>query len=351
MSTQLGGQPVYILSQGTTRSRGREAQNMNITAAKAVAGAVRTTLGPKGMDKMLVDSIGDIVVTNDGATILKQMDIEHPAAKMMVEIAKTQDKEVGDGTTTAVVLAGELLKHAEGLLELSVHPTVIVHGYRMASEKAVEILQNLAITVKPRDTTILKRIAETAMTGKGAEICRNTLSDLVAEAVTMIADPSGTVDPENIKIEKKVGGSIEESEIILGVVIDKERVHPGMPKQVRKAKILLLNAPVEFTKTEVDAQITITSPDQLQAFVDEEQKVIRGIADRIIKTGATVVISQKAIDDVAQHYLAKAGILAVRRVKQSDMDKLARATNATVVSSIDEISSKELGYAGNVEER
>lgn len=351
MSTQLGGQPIYILAQGTKRNRGRDAQSMNITAAKAVASAVRTTLGPKGMDKMLVDSIGDIVVTNDGATILKEMDIEHPAAKMMVEIAKTQDQEVGDGTTTAVVIAGELLKQAESMLEQGVHPTVIVHGYRMAAERSTEILEDMAVTIRSKDTALLKRLAETAMTGKGAEICRHSLSDLVAKAVSMVADSDGSVDPDNIKIDKKVGGSIEDSEIIMGVVIDKERVHPEMPKKVTKAKVLLLNAPVEFTKTEVDAQITITSPSQLQAFVNEEERMIKAIADKIISSGANVVISQKAIDDIAQHYLAKAGILAVRRVKNSDMDKLARATGAVVVSSIDEISSKELGYAGLVEER
>ncbi len=351
MSTQLGGQPVYILSQGTTRNRGREAQIMNLTAAKAVSNAVRSTLGPKGMDKMLVDSIGDVVITNDGVTILKEMDIEHPAAKMMVEVAKTQDDEVGDGTTTAVVLAGELLKRAEGLLEQSIHPTVIVQGYRMAAEKAQEIIQKLAIPVKSNDEKIFKKIADTAMTGKGAEKARDVLCDLVAKAVVMVADPDGTVDPENIKIEKRVGGSIESSEIISGIVLEKERVHPGMPTTVNKAKILLLNVSVEYTKTEVAAEITITRPDQLQAFLNEEERILKGMVDKIIKTGAKVVISQKAIDDIAQHYLAKAGILAVRRVKKTDMDKLARATGAPVVSSIDAVSAKELGYAGLVEER
>ena len=351
MSTQLGGQPIYILKEGSSRNRGRDAQNMNITAAKAVASAVRTTLGPKGMDKMLVDSMGEIVVTNDGVTILKEMDIEHPAAKMMVEVAKTQDQQVGDGTTTSVVIAGELLKRAEGLLEQDVHPTVIVHGYRMAAEKAQEILQNIAIDIKPKDLKSYKKIAETAMTGKGAEEAKDLLCDLVAKAVVMVVDPDGTVDVDNIKIEKKVGGSIENSEIITGIVLDKERVHPGMPLRITKAKILLLNAPVEFTKTEVTAEITITRPDQLQAFLNEEERMIKAIADKIIKTGANVVITQKAIDDIAQHYLAKAGILAVRRVKNSDMDKLARATGAPVVSSIDAISAKDLGYAGLVEER
>jgi len=324
---------------------------MNLTAAKAVANAVRSTLGPKGMDKMLVDPMGEVVITNDGVTILKEMDIEHPAAKMMVEIAKIQDNEVGDGTTTAVVLAGELLKRAEDLIEQSIHPTVIVHGYRMAAEKAQEILQSFAINVKPKDISILRKIAETAMTGKGAESARATLCGLVAKAVPMVADPDGTVDIENIKIDKKVGGLIEDSEIIMGIVLDKERAHPGMPAKITKAKILLLNVPIEFTKTEVTAEFTITRPDQLQSFLNEEERMIKVIVEKIIKTGANVVITQKAIDDIAQHYLAKAGILAVRRVKNSDMDKLARATGAPVVSSIDAISEKELGYAGIVEER
>ncbi|ABD42248.1 thermosome subunit [Methanospirillum hungatei JF-1] len=351
MATQLGGQPILILKEGSSRTRGRDAQGMNIAAAKAVANAVRTTLGPKGMDKMLVDTIGDVVITNDGVTILKEMDIEHPAAKMMVEIAKTQDDEVGDGTTTAVVIAGELLKRSEELLEQDVHPTVIAHGYRMAAEKAQELLQKIAIDVKPRDTKILKKIAETAMTGKGAEAAKEKFCDLVVQAVTMVADDDGTVDTENIKIEKKVGGSIEDSEIVLGMVIDKERVHPGMPEKVTKAKIMLLNAAVEFKKTEVDAEISITSPDQLQAFLDEEERMIKSITDKIIKSGAKVLFCQKGIDDIAQHYLAKAGILAVRRVKKSDMEKLNRATGASIISSIDAIQGSELGYAGLVEER
>ncbi|HPY60191.1 MAG TPA: thermosome subunit alpha [Methanospirillum sp.] len=351
MATQLGGQPILILKEGSSRTRGRDAQGMNIAAAKAVANAVRTTLGPKGMDKMLVDTIGDVVITNDGVTILKEMDIEHPAAKMMVEVAKTQDDEVGDGTTTAVVIAGELLKRSEELLEQDVHPTVITHGYRMAAEKAQELLKNIAIDVKPRDTKILRKIAETAMTGKGAEAAKEKLCDLVVQAVTMVAESDGTVDTENIKIEKKVGGSIEDSEIIIGMVIDKERVHPGMPDKVTKAKIMLLNAAVEFKKTEVDAEINITSPDQLQAFLDEEERMIKSITDKIVKSGAKVLFCQKGIDDIAQHYLAKAGILAVRRVKKSDMEKLNRATGASIISSIDAIQGSELGYAGIVEER
>jgi len=351
MAANLGGQPIFILKEGSQRTRGRDAQGANIAAAKAVASAVRTTLGPKGMDKMLVDTIGDVVITNDGVTILKEMDIEHPAAKMMVEVAKTQDDEVGDGTTTAVVLAGELLKKAENLLEQDVHPTVIAHGYRMAADKAQEILRDIAIDVRADDIDMLKKIADTAMTGKGAEAAKEKLCDLVVKAVIMIADEDGTVNTDYAKVEKKVGGSIEDSDIIEGVVIDKERVHPGMPKVVKDAKILLLNAPVEFKKTEVDAEISITSPDQLQMFLDEEERMIRAIVNKIVASDANVLFCQKGIDDIAQHYLAKAGIIAVRRIKKSDMEKLSRATGATVVSSIDAIDVSELGFAGRVEEK
>jgi len=351
MAANLGGQPIFILKEGSQRTRGRDAQSGNIAAAKAVASAVRTTLGPKGMDKMLVDTIGDVVITNDGVTILKEMDIEHPAAKMMVEVAKTQDDEVGDGTTTAVVVAGELLKRAEDLLDQDVHPTVIAHGYRLAADKAQELIKELAIDVKPTDKKMLTKIADTAMTGKGAEAAKDKLTELVVKAITMIADEDGTVDTDFVKIEKKVGGTIEGSEIIEGVVIDKERVHPGMPKIIKKAKILLLNAPVEFKKTEVDAEISITSPDQLQMFLDEEEKMIKTIVEKIVASGANVLVCQKGIDDIAQHYLAKAGILAVRRVKKSDLTKLSRATGATVVSSIDAIDAAELGAAGLVEEK
>ena len=351
MAANLGGQPIFILKEGSQRTRGRDAQSGNIAAAKAVASAVRTTLGPKGMDKMLVDTIGDVVITNDGVTILKEMDIEHPAAKMMVEVAKTQDDEVGDGTTTAVVVAGELLKRAEDLLDQDVHPTVIAHGYRLAADKAQELIKELAIDVKPTDKAMLTKIADTAMTGKGAEAAKEKLTELVVKAITMIADEDGTVDTDFVKVEKKVGGTIEDSEIIEGVVIDKERVHPGMPKKIEGAKILLLNAPVEFKKTEVDAEISITSPDQLQMFLDEEEKMIKTIVEKIVASGANVLVCQKGIDDIAQHYLAKAGILAVRRVKKSDLTKLSRATGATVISSIDAIDAAELGKAGLVEEK
>lgn len=351
MSTQLTGQPIYILQQGSSRNRGRDAQSMNITAAKAVANAVRSTLGPKGMDKMLVDSMGNIVITNDGATILKEMDIEHPAAKMLVEIAKTQDDEVGDGTTTAVIIAGELLRQAENLIEQGIHPTIIVHGYRMAGEKSKELLKGIAIDIKRSDTKILKNLALTAMAGKGVEASRTLLSDLVVKAATSVAEIDGTVDMDNIKVEKKVGGFLEDSEIVQGIVIDKERVHPGMPTKITNAKVMLINAPIEYTKPEVDAQLLITSPDQLQAFVNEEERMTKVIVEKIIKTGANVVICQNAIGDIAQHYLSKAKILAVRRVKYSDMNNLVRATGASIISSIDAISSNDLGYAGLVEER
>ncbi len=351
MSQQLGGQPIIILRQGTTRNRGQEAQNNNIAAAKAVANAVRSTLGPKGMDKMLIDGTGDIVITNDGATILKQMDIQHPAAKMMAEIAKVQDDEVGDGTTTAVVIAGELLKNAESLLSLKVHPTIITEGYQKAAVKALEILSAYAVSVKPTDSARLKQIAETAISGKGAEAYKVLLCDIVVRAVTMVADPDGTVDTGHITIQKKVGGKVEDTAIIEGMVIDKERASPGMPLLVRNAKILLLNAALEYKKTEVSAKITISRPDQVQAFLDEDAHMVRLMADKIIKSGATVVFCQKGIDDTAQHYLAKAGILAVRRIKKSDCENIARATGATIISSIDLITPADLGNAGLVEEK
>ncbi len=351
MSQQLGGQPIIILRQGTTRNRGQEAQENNIAAAKAVATAVRSTLGPKGMDKMLIDSMGDIVITNDGATILKQMDIEHPAAKMMVEIAKTQDDEVGDGTTSAVVIAGELLKQAEELLQSRVHPTVIAEGYQQAAAKSLAILESISVAVKPTDTATLEKVAETAISGKGAEAYKKLLCAMVVQAVTSIADPDGTVDIKHINVQKKVGGAVEDTVLIEGMVLDKERANPGMPKVVKDAKILLLNAALEFKKTEVSAEIKISRPEQLQAFLDEEAQMVHALADKVIASGANVMFCQKGIDDVAQHYLAKAGILAVRRVKKSDMENLARATGAALVNSIDAISPADLGTAGLVEEK
>ena len=353
MAAQLGGQPVYVISDKSTRTSGRDAQRTNILAARIIAEAVKTTLGPRGMDKMLVDSIGDVVVTNDGVTILKEMDIEHPAAKMVVEIAKTQEDEVGDGTTTAVVIAGELLKRAEDLLEQDVHPTIIASGYRLAAEKAKEILTNISKEISKDDEELLIKVATTSMTGKGAEKAKDYLSELIVKAVETIAEEENgkvTIDVDNIKIEKKEGGGIENTELIQGVVIDKERVHPGMPTKVNNAKIALLNAPLEIEKTEFDAEIRITEPSQLQAFINEEERMIKTMVGQIKASGATVLFCQKGIDDLAQHYLAKGGILAVRRVKKSDVEKLSRATGATIVTNLEDISEKDLGYAGIVEE-
>ncbi len=351
MAGQFSGTPIYILREGSQRTAGRDAQRSNIMAAKAVAGSVRTTLGPKGMDKMLVDTMGDVVITNDGVTILKEMDIEHPAAKMMVEIAKTQDQEVGDGTTTAVVLAGELLKQAEGLLDQEIHPTVIAAGYRAAADRSLEILKGLAVSVSANDEALLRKIAITAMTGKGSQSARDELAVMAVEAVRSVVDEDGTVDTDNITVEKKVGGGITDSQLVSGVVIDKDRLHPNMPKSVTDAKIALLNAALEIEKTEVDAKIQITSPDQLQAFLDQEETMLKDMVDKIAASGANVLFVQKGIDDLAQHFLAKAGIYTVRRVKKSDMEKLARATSARVVTSIHEITKDDLGKAGLVEER
>jgi len=349
---QLGGTPVLILREGSERTRGRDAQSRNILAAKTVANAVRSTLGPKGMDKMLVDSMGDVVITNDGATILKEMDIEHPAAKMMVEIAKTQDEEVGDGTTTAVVIAGELLKQAEDLLEQEVHPTVIASGYRLAAEKAHEILNEIALEVKPDDKETLKKIAMTSLTGKGAGVAKDLLSDLAVEATKTIAEKGvKKIDMDHIKLEKKMGGSAEDTKLIKGMVIDKERVHPGMPKTVKNAKIALINAALEIEKTEVDAKIEITAPEQLKSFLEEEERMLKEMVDQVATSGANVLFCQKGIDDLAQHYLAKKGVVAVRRIKESDMKKLASATGGKILTSLEEVRPEDLGYAGLVEER
>jgi len=348
---QLGGTPILILREGSERTRGRDAQSRNILAAKTIAAAVKSTLGPKGMDKMLVDSMGDVVITNDGATILREMDIEHPAAKMMVEIAKTQDDEVGDGTTSAVVIGGELLKRAEDLLEQEVHPTLIVTGYRLAAEKAYELLKGLTMGVTPEDTETLKKIAMTSMTGKGAEVARELLTNLAVESVRAIAEKGGKIDVDHIKLEKKTGGSKDDTVLIKGMLIDKERVHPGMPKLVENAKIALVNSALEIEKTEVDAKIEITSPDQMKAFLDEEESMLKSMVDKVKNSGANVLFCQKGIDDLAQHHLAKGGILAVRRVKESDMKKLASATGGKVLTTLEEIRPEDLGAAGVVEER
>ena len=354
MAGQLAGQQIYILREGSQRTKGKDAQHNNIMAARAVAAAVRTTLGPQGMDKMLVDSMGDIVITNDGATILQTMDIGHPAAKMIVEVAKTQDDEVGDGTTTAAVLAGEFLKNAEELLEQGVHPTVIASGYRLAAAKAKEILKTLAKPVTLEDKDLLLKIAVTAITGKGAEASKDVFAILAVNAILAVVDKENgkyTADIEDIKIEKKVGGSIEASELIEGMVIDKERAHTNMPKNVHDARILLLNEALEIKKTEVKAEISIKSPDQLQLFLDQEEQMLHDMVSKVINSGANVVFVEKGIDDLAQHYLAKAGIYAARRVKKSDMEKLARATGAKILTGLKEISESDIGKADLVEEK
>jgi thermosome len=349
-----GQQPIIILKEGTKREKGKGAQFNNIMAARAISDAVKSTLGPKGMDKMLVDSMGDVVVTNDGATILKEIDVEHPAAKMIVEVAKSQDEECGDGTTTAVILTGELLKTAGELLEQNIHPTVISGGYKLAAEKAVDILTKMAMPIKPGDKKTLKNIAMTSMASKGASGSKKLLADVVVESVTSVAekvDGKTVVDMDNIQIQKKQGGSIEDTGIIKGIILDKERVHEGMPKQIKNAKIALVNAALEVKKTEVDARIQIQDPSQLQAFLNEEEGMLRKMVDKIKKSGANVLICQKGIDDLAQHFLSKAGIYSVRRAKKSDMEKLAKATGANNVANLDDLTGKDLGYAGNVEEK
>jgi len=346
-------QPIFILPEGTTRTTGKTAQRNNIMAAKLVAETVRTTLGPKGMDKMIVDSLGDVTITNDGVTILEEMKIEHPSAKMIVEVAKTQEHEVGDGTTTAVVLAGELLKKAEALLDMNVHPTVLARGYRLAAEKAQHILQNIAVPLSENDTETLKNLAETAMTGKGAEASKEKLSALVIQAVKQVMEKEQDkvlVDTNNIKIEKKVGGSVEDSELVQGIVLDKDRVHPQMPKKVPNAKIALIDSALEIKNTEIDAKIQITDPMQMQSFIDQEEKMLKQMVEKVVRSGATMVCCQKGIDDIAQHFLAKKGILAARRVKKSDMEALAQATGAKIVTNLDDLSAQDLGSAGLVEE-
>ncbi len=350
----LGGRQVLVLPEGTRRLIGRDAQRMNILAARVISEAVRTTLGPRGMDKMLVDSLGDVVITNDGVTILKEMEVEHPAAKMLVEVAKTQDDEVGDGTTTAVVIAGGLLHEAEQLLDQTIHPTVIVGGYRMAAERAQEILNEISEPIKIEDEALLKKIATTAMTGKKAESSREKLADIVVSAVKQIVDKTDggyIADIDFIGIEKKPGESTDDSRLIQGVILDKERAHPGMPKRVKNAKVALLDCALEIKKTETDAEIRVTRPDQLRAFLNEEEAMLKKMADQVVATGANVVICQKGIDDLAQHYFAKAEIYAVRRAKKSDMEKLARATGGKVAMNLDDFTAGDLGKAGLVEER
>jgi len=346
-------QPVYILPENIQRMIGRDAQRNNILAARLVAETVKTTLGPKGMDKMLVNSVGDITVTNDGVTILDEMEIEHPAAKMMVEIAKTQEAEVGDGTTTAVILAGKLLENAERLLDEKIHPTVIARGYRIAAEKAQEISKDLAIKIFPEQINLLKQVSMTAMVGKGAEQAKEKLSDVVVNAVLQVMEKTEegiNIDKDNIKLEKRKGEGIENTELISGIVIDKEKVHSDMPSQVKNAKIALLDTAIELKNPETDTKVSITAPDQIQAFLDQEDRLLREMVAKIKTSGANVVLCQKGIDDIAQYYLATEGILAVRRVKSSDMEKLAKATGARIVSKLSELSAKELGFAALVKE-
>ncbi|MEM1588316.1 MAG: thermosome subunit beta [Candidatus Bathyarchaeia archaeon] len=351
---ELAGTPILILKEGTTRSRGREAQHANITAARIIAETVKSSLGPKGMDKMLVDSFGDVTITNDGATILDEIDVQHPAAKMMVEVAKTQDDEVGDGTTTAVVLAGELLTKAEELIDKDVHPTVIVDGYRVAAEKALKSLEEIAIKVDPVDKEVLKKIAKVAVASKLLSEYKDYIADLTVDAILQVAEktPEGyKVDIDDVKVEKKAGESLIDTKLVRGIVLDKEVVHPGMPKRVENAKIALLNCPLEIEKTEMDAKINIETPEQMDAFLKEEERMLQEMVEKIAKAGANVVICQKGIDDMAQHFLAKKGILAVRRAKESDMEKLAKATGGKIITNLDDLTPNDLGFAKLVEER
>lgn len=348
-----GQAPIFILKEGTQRTRGRSAQSNNIAAAKAVADSVRSTLGPKGMDKMLVDSMGDVVITNDGATILKEMDIEHPAAKMIIEVAKTQEQHCYDGTTSAVVLSGELLKRSEDLIEQNVHPTVICEGFRLAAEKAISLLDGHGISTDDDDAVLLE-VAKTALTGKSAGAVKAFMADICVRAVNAVGvvdEGERIVDLSDIKVEKRQGGSIKDSTLIDGILLDKERVHAGMPRSINDARIALVNSAVEVKKTEVDAKIQITDPNQLASFLAEEENYIRGLVDKITASGANVLICQKGIDELAQHYLSKAGVFTIRRAKKSDMEALSKATGAQIVTNMDDLSADDLGHAARVEER
>lgn len=363
--------PIFVLKEGTTESKGRQAQRNNITAAKLIAELVKSALGPRGMDKMLVSSIGDVTITNDGATILKEVDIEHPAAKMMVEVAKSVDNEVGDGTTSAVVLAGALIEKAEELISKEVHPTVIVEGYQMASERAIEFLRDAATKLNDpageKDKETLLTVAKTSMASKLVSGESADLAKIVVQAVLNVAEErideregetrqqqqqkKFRIDVDNIKVEKKAGGSLNDTQLIYGIVLDKEVVHGGMPKRIEGAKIALLNAPMEIEKTEMSAEIRISEPQQMQMFLEEENRMLKSMVDKVVAAGANVVLCQKGIDDIAQHYLSKAGIMAVRRIKESDMFKLAKATGARVANNIDELTASDLGSADLAEER
>ena len=350
----IGGQPIFILREGTKRESGKDAMQNNIEAAKSIAHSVRTTLGPRGMDKMLVDSLGDIVITNDGVTILKEMDVEHPAAKMMVEVSKTQDSYVGDGTTTAVVIAGALLQEAEALISQNVHPTVIAEGYRMAAAEAQKILQAASKPVKPDDKKLLMKMAGTSLSSKSASGSKEILDEISYEAVHKVAETQNgktTVDFDNIQMVKKQGEDIDATELIDGIIVDKEKVHPGMPDFVKNAKIALMNAALEIKKPEFDTNIRIDDPSMIQKFLSQEEDLLKEMVQKVKATGANVLITQKGIDDLAQHYLSKEGIYAVRRVKKSDVEKLAKATGASIASSIDELNESDLGKAELVEQR
>ena len=354
-NTQTGGVPVLVLKEGSNRSRGREAQHANIMAAKIVAESVRSALGPKGMDKMLVDSFGDVTVTSDGRTILDEMDIQHPAAKMLVEVSKTQDNEAGDGTTSAVIIAGELLNRAEELIDKNVHPTIVIDGYRKAADKALETLEKIAIKIDPNSLEeYLKKAAMTSMASKLIADYKEFFADLAVKAMLEVTEKESKtwrVDVDDIKVEKKTGESLGETSLINGIVLDKEVVHSGMPKRMEKAKIALLDASLEIEKPEFDAKLNIETPDQIEAFLDQEEVMLKAMAEKITKSGANVVICQKGIDDMAQHFLAKKGVLAVRRAKKSDMEKLAKATGGKIVTKLDDITPADLGYAALVEER
>ena len=353
-SPATGGVPVLVLKEGSSRSRGREAQHTNIMAAKIVAESVKSSLGPKGMDKMLVDSFGDVTITSDGRTILDEMDIQHPAAKMMVEVAKTQDNEAGDGTTTAVIISGELLSKAEELIEKNVHPTIIIDGYKKAAEKALEVLEKIAIHTEQNTEEYLKKVAMTSMASKLVAEHKEYLADLAVKAVLAVAEKEGEkykVDVDDVKVEKKPGESVRDTKLIHGIVLDKEVVHSGMPKRVEKAKIALLDCSLEIEKTEFDAKINIESPEQMEAFLKQEESMLKEMVDKLAAIGANVVLCQKGIDDMAQHFLARKGIMAVRRIKKSDMEKLAKATGGRVVTNLDAITPADLGYAEVVEER
>ena len=352
--TPKGNMPVVLLKDGASEQKGRDAQKNNIAAAKIIAEIVHTSLGPRGMDKMLVDTLGDVTITNDGATILKEIDVQHPAAKMLVEISKTTDNEVGDGTTSAVVLAGALLEQAESLVMQDVHPTIIVDGYRKAGKKAKQLLKEISEKISPNDKSYLLKIAKTSMQTKLVRKDSDQLADMVVKSVLAVAEKSGekyTVDIDDIKVETKSGSSIKESQIIQGIVLDKEIVHSGMPTKLVDGKIALLNTALEINKTETDAKINISNPQQMKSFLDEENKMLKTMVDKVIGSGATVVACQKGIDDMAQHYLAKAGILAVRRVKESDMTKLAKATGARIVTNLDDLFEKDLGSAESIQEK